>query len=85
MRMQCLTTNQICPVYLKKCKKCKLDSCRESMILLDEQERKIQAKKIKNIIRQLPNECKKCSLYIILDVDKEKVYCPYRINKCAIK
>lgn len=84
--MKCLKTNQVCSVQNRKCKVCKLDDCKKAMKILEEHEKKIKDEKIKNIVKQLPSKCQNCNLYQIIDVEKQKIYCPYMIgNSCVIK
>lgn len=48
----------------------------------DKKEYKIKMDKIK---RYLPKECKECFFLQIINLEKQIVYCPYRIkNKCLI-
>ena len=54
--------------------------------MIDRLEEKEYDFKIKKIKAQLPQMCKECSLLQILNLDKQLVYCPYRINnRCLIK
>lgn len=83
---KCLETNIVCSNCNKLCKDCKLDECKNTIKMIDRLEEKEYDFKIKKIQAQLPKICKKCSLLQIIDLDNQKVYCPYRIgNKCLIK
>lgn len=53
--------------------------------MIDRLEEKEYSLKIKKIKAQLPQECKECSLLEILDLDKQQVYCPYKIkDECLL-
>ena len=83
---RCLETNIVCSNCNKLCKDCKLDECKETIKMIDRLEEKEYDFKIKKIKAQLPQMCKNCGLLQILNLDKQLVYCPYRIkNKCLIK
>lgn len=83
---KCLETNIVCSNCNKLCKNCKLDECKNTFQMIDRLENKEYNFKIKKIKAQLPNMCKKCNLLQIIDLDKQKVYCPYRVgNRCLIK
>ncbi len=83
---RCLKTNKVCSNCNIQCKECKLDECKETINMIDRLEEKEYNLKIKKIKAQLPQECKECRLLQILELDNQKVYCPYRINdKCILK
>lgn len=83
---KCLETNIVCSNSNKQCKNCKLDECKNTFKMIDRLEEKEYDFKIEKIKAQLPNMCKKCSLLQVLNLDKQIVYCPYRIKgKCLIK
>lgn len=83
---KCLETNIVCSNCNKLCKNCKLDECKNTFKMIDRLENKEYSFKIKKIKAQLPDICKECSLLQIIDLDNQKVYCPYRINnKCLVK
>ena len=83
---RCLETNIVCSNCNKLCKDCKLDECKQTIKMIDRLEEKEYDFKIKKIKAQLPQMCKECSLLQILNLDKQLVYCPYRINnRCLIK
>lgn len=85
--MECLITNEICSNCNKKCKDCKLDDCRNTLLLLEEEEKMwINTKDDifkKKLNRQYP-ECSNCP-YLEKRSDN-KVYCFYRCkDKCILK
>lgn len=83
---ECLETNIVCDNCNRLCKDCKLDKCKETIKMIDRLEEKEYNFKIKKIKAQLPQICKNCGLLQILDLDKQIVYCPYKIkNKCILK
>lgn len=77
---KCLETGKICTHSNKLCKNCKLDECKETINMIDKLANKEYKEKINKIKAQLPNHCKECNLLKIIDLDKQKVYCPYRLN-----
>lgn len=82
--MECLITNKVCSV--KKCKHCKLEDCKEVLQMIEEQEKWEDRRAMKKLQRDLPEECKKCTIKQIINVRKEQVYCPYRIKeRCILK
>lgn len=83
---KCLETGKICSNSNKLCKNCKLDECKETIKMIDKLENKEYKEKINKIKAQLPKICKECNLLKIIDLDKQKVYCPYRLNNvCLIR
>ena len=83
---KCLEIGKICSNSNKLCKNCKLDECKETIKMIDKLENKEYKGKVNKIKAQLPNACKNCNLLKIIDLDKQKVYCPYRINNiCLIR
>ena len=85
LQVKCLINNKVCGEFNKKCKTCKLDCSDNTVEILKQYKDKKIRNKIKEIIKELPKECKNCNFIKILDINKKKVYCPYRINKCIIK
>lgn len=82
--MECLITNEVCPNSNKKCKECILDECKGALIMLEIQEKNIRKEELNRIKKQLPNECKNCNMFEV--VDNNKVKCFYRMNnKCILK
>ena len=81
--MKCLLTNEVCSNSNKKCKECKLDSCNNVLKVIEMQEKNTRKEELNRIIKQLPEECKKCSMLEIVECNKVK--CFYRINgKCVL-
>lgn len=82
--MKCLKDGKVCGKTLK-CKDCKLDDCRRILDGLEEMREKKEDIELKNIKKQLADSCKNCSMLQILDIDKQKLYCPYLIKEeCLI-
>lgn len=82
--MKCLETNEVCTV--KKCKECYLDTCKEVIKMIETQEEREERIAMRELKKQLPEECKHCTIINILDSINQKVYCPYRINDgCVLK
>lgn len=82
---KCLIDNKICPVQFQRCKICKLDNCKETIKILDKQQKNENNRKLKRIIEQLPEHCKNCSFLEIIDITKQIVYCPYMLKNCILK
>lgn len=83
---KCLETNVVCSNSNKQCKNCKLDECKNTFKMIDRLENKEYDFKIEKIKAQLPKMCKDCSLLQILNLDKQLVYCPYRLKeRCLLK
>ena len=78
---KCLETNIVCSNSNKQCKNCKLDDCKNTFKMIDRLENKEYDFKIEKIKAQLPKMCKDCSLLQILNLDKQLVYCPYRLKE----
>ena len=76
--MRCLLINEVCSNINKKCKECKLDSCINVLNIIEIQEKNIRKEELDQIIKQLPDECKKCSMLEIVELNKVK--CFYRMN-----
>lgn len=84
--MKCLETNKICPAGNYKCKTCHLEDCKEVLNMIETQEQREERYALKELKKELPEECKDCTVYEVIDVYKKKVYCPYRINeRCILK
>lgn len=84
--MECLETGKICPANNLKCKYCKLDECRSVLEMIDYNEKRLYKKKLKLIREQLPINCRDCSFLEVINLDKQKVYCPYMVkDKCLMK
>lgn len=83
--MKCLKNdNKICSNTNKKCKECILDDCKKLMSTIEFYERKQEEIRLNRLKRQLPLECVNCTLLEIINIDKEKVKCFYRINNRCI-
>lgn len=85
---QCLIDNKICSIQNQKCKVCKLDDCKKTLLMLEEKEAMIAKTKEERLIEELKKEypeCVGCSYLHILSLEKKKVYCPYMINGCVLQ
>ena len=90
--MECLENGEVCK-YNFKCKQCKLTDCRNTLKMIEEDEKmwfKTKEQKFKEILeKEYPlcvNNGKICSHLEIINIDQYKVRCPYMINKrCALK
>ena len=81
--LKCLETNKICSSSNKKCKECKLDTCKGIINMIDIQEENIRKEKIEKLNKQLPEQCRNCSFLEIIDLNRQKVKCFYLVkNKC---
>lgn len=82
--MKCLKDGKVCGKTLK-CKDCKLDDCRKALKVLEDMKKKKEDVRLMDIKRQLVDSCKNCSMLQILDIDRQKLYCPYLVKKeCLI-
>lgn len=82
--MECLKTNEVCRV--KKCKQCRLDDCKEVLKMIETQEQREERIAMRELKKQLPEECKHCTIINVLDSRNKKVYCPYRIkDRCMLR
>lgn len=82
--MKCLEDGKVCG-SIKKCKDCAFDDCRNTLKVLEEMKKKKEDMRLKSINRQLADSCKNCSILQILDIDKQKLYCPYLVKReCLI-
>lgn len=89
---QCLIDNKICSVRNQKCYECTLDDCRKALLILEEEEAMLAKTKEEQLREELKKELKKeypecvdCRHLYILNIKKQKVYCPYRINGCILR
>ena len=81
--LRCLETDKICSEQNRKCKNCKLDSCKETIKLIEDQEKDIQEKLLKKLYKDLPEQCRHCSFLEVIDLRHQKVRCFYLIkNEC---
>jgi len=84
--MICLKTNKVCTNINKKCKECILDECKKVMSTIEFYEKQQEKLRLNRLKRQLPTECMNCSMLEVINVNKEKVKCFYRIkNKCILE
>lgn len=83
---QCLIDNKICSEQNRKCKNCKLDDCRRTIQMIEDEQKWIDKNNLEKLRNRLPEECKDCSFLEIVNLTKQKVHCAYRIkNKCLLK
>ena len=83
---QCLIDNKVCPVTNKRCKNCSLEDCKRIIEMIEAQEERENKRKRKLIKVQLPEQCKGCSFLEVIDLDNQRVRCPYRVKeRCLIK
>lgn len=83
---QCLIDNKICAEGNKKCKQCKLDDCRRTIQMMEDEEKYIDIGYMNKLKESLPEQCKNCSFLVVINLKRQKVYCPYRIKeKCILK
>lgn len=83
---QCLIDNKICSEQNRKCKSCKLDDCRRTVQMIEDEQKWIDKDNLKKLRKRLPEECQQCNLLEIINLTEQKVHCAYRIkNKCLIK
>lgn len=82
---QCLIDNKVCSEQNRKCKNCKLDDCRRTIRMIEDEQKYIDKDNLEKLRSKLPEECKKCSMLEIVNLRTQKVHCAYRINnKCVI-
>lgn len=82
---KCLETNVVCSNNNKLCKVCKLDDCRNTFTVIEKAEENQYSFKVEKIKAQLNNECRDCNLLQIINLDKQIVYCPYKIKgRCVL-
>lgn len=82
--MKCLKDKKVCGNTIK-CKNCAFDDCRKALEVLEEMKKQKEDMKLKSIKRQLAESCKNCKMLQILDIDKQKLYCPYLVKReCLI-
>ena len=77
--------NKICNDTNKKCKTCTLDDIREAYNLTDYWNERTEKEKREEFERQIPEECKKCTL-LEKDITHKKLRCLYRSkNRCILE
>lgn len=82
---QCLIDNKVCSEQNRKCKNCKLNDCRRTEQMIEDQQKYIDKENLKKLRNKLPEECKNCSMLQIVNLTRQKVYCAYRIkNRCLL-
>lgn len=82
---QCLIDNKICSEQNKKCKNCKLDDCRRTIRMIEDEQKWIDKDNLEKLRDKLHKECKGCSFLEIVNLTKQKVHCAYRIkNRCLL-
>lgn len=83
--MKCLEDGKVC-MTKKKCKDCVFDNCRKTLEVLEKVKKGKEDLRLRSIRKQLADSCKNCSMLRILDIDKQKLYCPYLVKKeCLIR
>lgn len=83
---QCLIDNKICSEQNRKCKNCKLNDCRRTVQMIDDEQKWIDKSNLEKLKNKLPQECRECNMLEIINLSKQKVYCAYRIkNKCLFE
>lgn len=83
---ECLEIDEICSYTNQKCKTCKLDECKNTIRMCDMKIKKDEAKKMNQLKKELPEQCKNCSFLQIININEKKVYCPYRLcERCVIE
>ena len=89
--MECIESNKICPMNNLKCKECALLDCKNTLKMIEEEEKMYyqtrEQKFIKEMKQRYPScviKDKLCSQLIILDLEQGKVRCPYMINKKCV-
>ncbi len=81
---ECLITKKLCSSINQKCKVCKLDDCKEVLRMIDEEERKIEERKLEKLKRRLPLRCRNCCFLEIINIEKQEVRCFYKTKKSCI-
>ncbi len=83
---QCLIDNKICSEQNRRCKVCKLNDCRRTVQMIEDEQKWIDKSNLEKLRKKLPSECQQCNLLEIINLSKEKVKCFYRINdRCILK
>lgn len=82
---KCLIDNKVCSEQNKKCKECKLDSCKEVLQMIEDEQKWIDIGYMNRLKKNLPEQCKNCSFLCVINLREQKVYCPYRIkDRCIL-
>lgn len=83
---QCLIDKKICSNTNRKCKICKLDTCRGVLKMIEDEQYYEDLDRLRRIKQELPSECQGCSFLEIINLREQKVHCPYRIKeRCILK
>lgn len=83
---QCLIDNKICSEQNRRCKVCKLNDCRRTVQMIEDEQKWIDKDNLEKLRKKLPQECKDCSFLEIINLRTQKVHCAYRIkNKCLLE
>lgn len=87
--IRCLETNKVCPNTNKKCKECVFDDCKKAIKAVEEDMKEKEKNKIARLQTNLAVEykdCENCTIRETLNLDKQKLYCPYMIReRCVLK
>lgn len=83
--MNCVKTNKICNRYYEKCESCVLDNPINTCRITDYEEYMREKQEKEEFEKEIPKECKKCTL-LEKDFIKKTVRCLYRSGeKCILK
>lgn len=87
--LYCIETSEICSEQHKKCKECKLNDCKNTLKILEEENMKRKITEKEKLNRDLKLKypgCENCSFLEIIDIEQEKVYCFYKTKSgCMLK
>ena len=54
-------------------------------IMIEEIIKYEEKEELESLMKELPEQCKKCNIYIVTNIKKKKIYCPYLIKyECLI-
>jgi len=81
---QCLIDNKICSEQNRKCKECKLNDCRSTIKMIEEEQKYIDRDNLRKLKNSLPVSCRNCSFLEVVNLEKEQVHCFYMIKKCVL-
>lgn len=90
--MECIESNKICPMTNLKCKVCKLNDCKNTLKMIEEEEEMYYDRQEQEFIKQMQKQYPRCVIsgklcthLEVLDLEKDKVRCSYMINKrCSL-
>lgn len=77
--------DNICRNSNLNCDKCKIKNCKKRMKLFEKVEMEKNKKELEYIKKQLPEQCRNCSFFVVTNVSKHEVHCPYMFKKCILK